>query len=76
MSHKHINRAPILNVDTGRRAEIRRCTETGEWVVYFYRAIPDSESAGAPRWQYLGHPSDYFTDDKEDAFGTANHYIK
>ncbi|WYV99858.1 hypothetical protein IPa1_00002 [Pseudomonas phage vB_PpuP-IPa-1] len=76
MATRAINHAPIMNVETGRRAALRRDTETGEWVVWFYRAIPDSESAGAPRWQYLGSPADYFTDDKEDAYGTAEAYCK
>lgn len=75
MAHKHIHHAPIINIEKGRRAAIRRCTETGEWVVYFYRANGD-DGSGAPLWQYLGETSNYYTDDKEDAFGTASHYVK
>ncbi|UAV89307.1 hypothetical protein ALEA_3 [Pseudomonas phage ALEA] len=75
MAHKHVNHAPIINNETGRRAAVRRCTETGEWVVYFYRANGD-DGSGAYRWQYLGEPANYYTDDKEDAFGTAEAYIK
>lgn len=73
MAHKQLNHAPIMNVETGRRAAVWRCTETGEFVVKFYRAITEES---APRWQYIGSPADYFTDDKADAYGTAEHFIK
>lgn len=70
MAHKAIQHMPIQNMATGRKATIHRCTEGGDWVVHFYRLKDGTE------WQYLGSPSDYFTDDKADAYGTAEHYIK
>ncbi|QNJ57303.1 hypothetical protein Stalingrad_4 [Pseudomonas phage Stalingrad] len=78
MAHRQVNHAPIMNVLTGRRATLWRCTETGEWVVKFYRESASSiaEGLSAPRWQYLGEQSDYFTSDKDDAYGTANHFIQ
>ena len=77
MTHRNLNHAPIQNVETGRRAKVTRCTETGEFVVKFYRSLPESTHGHiSDRWQYLGSPSDYFTDDKEDAYGTAEHYCK
>lgn len=78
VAHRQLHHAPIINVETGRRASIWRCTETGEFVVKFYRESSSSQQEGlsAPRWQYLGDQSDYFTSDKADAYGTAEHYIK
>lgn len=67
-----------MNAEKGRRASVWRCTVTGEFVVKFYRESPSSEAEGqsAPRWIWLGGQADYFTDDKADAYGTAEHYVR
>lgn len=67
-----------MNTEKGRRAHVWRCTVTGEFVVKFYRESASSEAEGqsAPRWVWLRAPTDYFTDDKADAYGTAENYVR